>query len=670
MLTIVRGRTFSFDATIYDTYVAEGDPGNVPTNHTGWTIRSQIRKKIGNVLVANLNVTFPVPTAGTVAIRHDRVFTRSLPVGDYWWDIVATDASGKDHVYVEPEPIAVHDHPTDPANAVYDFVPGGGGAISHTHSISDITGLQALLDDRLPPDGGTIARYLRGDNTWQLLNKSAVGLSLVENVTLSTWIGSSNITRLGTIISGSWQGSRIAPAYLGDGTSIETKFLRGDGTWQTVSGGGGAYTDLTDASTVNLPSVNTPLSSALAGKAATSHTHLSADITDATNDPTPSTLVRRDGNGGARFGDVETSIITASGILTTGQVEFNGTDAGDSLTFNMVNYTYGTGAAAAHRLALNGGAATGDALFTALTPAAARTTLELGLTDSPTFGGLDLLTATTTTINVYNSLSGANFERLSFRWASNIARIGTAKGGTGTACDLVLETDGTERVRVLSTGNVGIGATAPSSALQVGNIQANPPNNIVTITGYDNFGMRWNAHNGWADYYFVTGFNKGLQIYNNGSNNTTNVLELGLATAANARMLFQTNNNEFITVGINAGGRTAKIGTLNPTNNFTGDIYLDTASAANTYKRFLFRNTGAFQSEAVQATSTTTASSFAGNVGIGTTTPASKLTVTGGDIEVTGTANGLILKTPDGTKQYRVTINNLGELTTTLFTPP
>ena len=367
MLTIVKGRTFSFDATIYDTYVAEGDPGNVPTNHTGWTIRSQIRKKIGNVLVANLNVTFPVPTAGTVAIRHDRVFTRSLPVGDYWWDIVATDASGNDHVYVEPEPIAVHDHPTDPANAVYDFVPGGGGAISHTHSISDITGLQALLDDRLPPDGGTIARYLRGDNTWQLLNKSAVGLSLVENVTLSTWIGSSNITRLGTIISGSWQGSRIAPAYLGDGTSIETKFLRGDGTWQTVSGG--AYIDLTDATTVNLPSVNTPLSSALSGKAATSHTHLSADITDATSAATPSTLVRRDASGNASFGQIFSFTLTVTGGTTFGDASL--------IQFDAVEYYYGTGAAAAHRTALGSGA-TGDALFTAVDAPAARTTLGLG----------------------------------------------------------------------------------------------------------------------------------------------------------------------------------------------------------------------------------------------------------------------------------------------------
>lgn len=47
----------------------------------------------------------------------------------------------------------------------------------------------------------------------------------------------SSITQTGTITSGTWQGSIIAPAYLGTGTSITTKYLRGDGTWQTVSGG-------------------------------------------------------------------------------------------------------------------------------------------------------------------------------------------------------------------------------------------------------------------------------------------------------------------------------------------------------------------------------------------------------------------------------------------------
>ena len=47
-------------------------------------------------------------------------------------------------------------------------------------------------------------------------------------------------------------------------------------------GGGGTltYSSITDGATVDLPTVNTPLSIALAGKAATSHTHTVSQITD------------------------------------------------------------------------------------------------------------------------------------------------------------------------------------------------------------------------------------------------------------------------------------------------------------------------------------------------------------------------------------------------------
>lgn len=55
----------------------------------------------------------------------------------------------------------------------------------------------------------------------------------------TTWTGSTNVVTLGTVTIGTWQGSIIAPAFLGTGSSITTKFLRGDGTWQTVATGSG-----------------------------------------------------------------------------------------------------------------------------------------------------------------------------------------------------------------------------------------------------------------------------------------------------------------------------------------------------------------------------------------------------------------------------------------------
>ena len=52
------------------------------------------------------------------------------------------------------------------------------------------------------------------------------------------------------------------------------------------------------------------------------------------------------------------------------------------------------------------------------------------------------------------------------------------------------------------------------------------------------------------------------------------------------------------------------------------------------------------------------------NVGVGISQPPSKLHVSGGDIEVQGSSNGLILKSPNGTR-YRITVDNSGNLTTT-----
>jgi len=56
--------------------------------------------------------------------------------------------------------------------------------------------------------------------------------------TLSPLAGSASLTTVGTIGSGTWQGSTINYAYLGSGGGGATKFLREDNTWQTVSGSG------------------------------------------------------------------------------------------------------------------------------------------------------------------------------------------------------------------------------------------------------------------------------------------------------------------------------------------------------------------------------------------------------------------------------------------------
>lgn len=148
-----------------------------------------------------------------------------------------------------------------------------------TGGIIRATGLQALSDgstapytslqtDRLifiPAFGtnGILTHAITASRTWTLpdatgtvaltsdITKSAVGLGNVENTALSTWAGTSNITTVGTITGGTWQGGIIAPSYLGAGSSITAKYLRGDGTWQTVSSGvsDGDYGDITVSGT-------------------------------------------------------------------------------------------------------------------------------------------------------------------------------------------------------------------------------------------------------------------------------------------------------------------------------------------------------------------------------------------------------------------------------------
>lgn len=74
------------------------------------------------------------------------------------------------------------------------------------------------------------------------LTKTQVGLGNVENTALSTWTGSTNVTTLGTVGTGTWQGTPIANSYIASAatwnakepaisTGLNTQFWRGDKTW-------------------------------------------------------------------------------------------------------------------------------------------------------------------------------------------------------------------------------------------------------------------------------------------------------------------------------------------------------------------------------------------------------------------------------------------------------
>ena len=75
--------------------------------------------------------------------------------------------------------------------------------------------------------GTTQLTYTPNSATGSLtLTKAMVGLGNVENTALSTWTGSNNLTTLGTITTGTWNGTKIANTYLANsaitisGTSV------------------------------------------------------------------------------------------------------------------------------------------------------------------------------------------------------------------------------------------------------------------------------------------------------------------------------------------------------------------------------------------------------------------------------------------------------------------
>ena len=80
---------------------------------------------------------------------------------------------------------------------------------------------------------------------YKTLDKAFVGLSNVEDTALSTWAGTANITTLGTIITGDWNGTSIDDAYITSATTWNakepalplgavTEYFAGDKTLKTL----------------------------------------------------------------------------------------------------------------------------------------------------------------------------------------------------------------------------------------------------------------------------------------------------------------------------------------------------------------------------------------------------------------------------------------------------
>jgi hypothetical protein len=259
------------------------------------------------------------------------------------------------------------------------------------------------------------------------------------------------------------------------------------------------------------------------------------------------------------------------------------------------------------------------------------------------------------TIAIFRTTSGANNGRLNIDISDSAATAGFAVGGNSSFPAMTFANGGAERMRIDSSGNVGIGTSSPSSPL---NVVSATSSLAIAINGRssDNLGaMYFYANNGSTQYATIT----------------TSATEFRLSSVpAAAVQTFHTNGSE--RMRLDASGNLG-IGTTAPTAQLHS---LTTSGTTTTLGRFEAA-VGSYTGTSLIAANTLGASStynlFScitdsdgdaggpvteflvrgdGNVGIGTASPSSVLNVKSGApvfrLETTGTVSST------GTASYAI----------------
>lgn len=288
--------------------------------------------------------------------------------------------------------------------------------------------------------------------------------------------------------------------------------------------------------------------------------------------------------------------------------------------------------------------------------------------------------------------------------------------GTVDTQDFVVRTNNVERMRVKNNGNVGIGTNVidPVSSLQIrtqngGKFKFYGESNNLTYPSFmlldstedirfisllTNYNSVPTLQMGFSE---IQGINRNISF----RINSNNVLHLsgnsnvGIGTINPIEKLHVIGQSIFqeevtgthipIKFTDNAGLRRGQFRVISePTYTILEmDALEPNATGAVTIRFFRYTNTtGSKSVEFLRGNSSTVSSAsigvdgansyfqmHGGNVGIGTTTPRSKLEIQGGDVYINNISSGVIMKSPNGSC-WRVTVDNTGNLVRTAITCP